>query len=200
MTRHSRRRLRGRGSRRTGSSILLVLALGLGILVVVAEPRILLPLAVVVGLFLGLFLVVRGWVRRRRRRQQLARLRGLGDLLVLTPTEFEWAVGALLVAEGYRDVVRIGGAGDLGVDLTARDSQGKLVVVQCKRYAPGTTVGSPAVQSFIGMATVHHQAQRGLFVTTSTLTTPARALARQHDIEVIDGQELTRRIAKAAAA
>jgi restriction endonuclease Mrr len=42
------------------------------------------------------------------------------------------------------------------------------VIVQCKRYAPGTKVGTPALQSFIGMLVAHHRTQVGVFVTTSS--------------------------------
>ncbi len=53
-------------------------------------------------------------------------------------------------------------------------------------------VGSREVQTFIGMMHVHHQAERGIFVTTSTLTAPAARLAAEHKLEVIDGPALAR--------
>jgi len=65
-------------------------------------------------------------------------------------------------------------------------------VVQCKRYAPGHAVGSPAIQQFIGMVAVHHRAALGLFVTTSTYTQPARTLASQHReyLQLLDGHQV----------
>lgn len=129
--------------------------------------------------------VRRRWVGRRR-----TRVRHLQELFALTPREFEAAVANLLTDLGYRGMERVGGAGDLSADLRGRDPKGRPAVVQCKRYAPGNRVGSPDVQQFIGMLTVHHRAERGLFVTTTTFTEPAVALAAQHGIELIDGPRL----------
>lgn len=133
----------------------------------------------------------RWWHRRRRTRQ-----RHLMELFALTPAQFEEAVGHLLHDLGYRRVHRNGRAGDLTADLTAVDREGRTVVVQCKRYAPGSKVGSPDVQQFIGMCTVHHQAERGIFVTTSEFSAPARALAERHAVELFDGGRLAASLAK----
>ena len=57
-------------------------------------------------------------------------------------------------------------------------------------------VGCRDIQQFIGMCTVHHQAERGIFVTTSAFSEPARALADQHDIELFDGGRLAASLAK----
>jgi restriction system protein len=46
--------------------------------------------------------------------------------------------------------------------------------VQCKRYTPGNHIGSRTMQTFIGMAYVHHKADRAIFVTTSTYTDEAQ--------------------------
>jgi restriction system protein len=113
-------------------------------------------------------------------------------LLVLTPREFEEAVATLLAGHGYRDVRVNGGPGDLGVDISCRTPAGARVVVQCKRYAPGKSVGSPDMQRFLGMV-VHHGADcGGIYVTTSSFTTAARDLARGYRITLIDGDELSR--------
>lgn len=136
------------------------------------------------------------WKYRNRRR---LRVRVFNELLALTPRQFESATGDLLHDLGYRRVRHVGGSGDLGADLECRDRDGQSVVVQCKRYAPGARVGSPDIQSFIGMVTVHHGAQRGLFVTTSEFTAPARELAKQHNIELIDGRTLSRLIERLRA-
>jgi restriction endonuclease Mrr len=74
----------------------------------------------------------------------------LGDLLEMDPTGFEEFTGRALESLGYTNVSRVGGSGDLAADLTATDPQGRSAIVQCKRYTPGSKVGSPALQSFIG--------------------------------------------------
>jgi restriction system protein len=137
------------------------------------------------------------WYAERRRRRRLAHVHTLGHLLALTPTQFELTFGELLTRWGYRDVQHTGGGGDLAADLTCRTAAGQLLVVQCKRYAPGNLIGSPEVQKFIGMLTVHHRAQLGIFVTTSSFTQPALTLAHQHNLRTIDGQELTQHIQRA---
>lgn len=143
--------------------------------------------AVAAGGGIGLWV----WWRLQRRERYLARVRTLNDLLLLTPTQFELAVGELLRAWGYRDVRHTGGGGDLAADLICRTPDGqRLVVVQCKRYTPGKLIGSPDVQKFIGMMAVHHRAQMGIFVTTSGYTQPALALARGHPLRMIDGNQL----------
>jgi restriction endonuclease Mrr len=37
---------------------------------------------------------------------------------------------------------------------------------------------------------IHHQAQKGIFVTTSTFSRPAIDLATQRNIQLIDGNQL----------
>lgn len=147
----------------------------------------------------GLFVVVYAvtlvsllvtWRRYAARRR--LRARTLGELLLLTPAQFEHSIANLLVDLGFKGVRRTGKAGDLGVDILCRDGQGQSVAVQCKRYAPGARVGSQDIQTFIGMIAVHHGADRGIFVTTAGYTRPAIDLANQHQIRVIDGQELAR--------
>ncbi|MGH2882395.1 MAG: restriction endonuclease [Solirubrobacteraceae bacterium] len=111
----------------------------------------------------------------------------------MTPREFEHEVARILHDTGYRDVRVLGKAGDLGADLTATDPQKIVVIVQCKRYAPGTRVGSPDVQMFIGaVARGLHGASRGVFVTTTEFTEPARQMALAHNVELLSGSDLGR--------
>lgn len=116
----------------------------------------------------------------------------LDQFLALTPTEFEEVVGELLSRSGYSAVRHVGGAGDLAADLTCRDARGRRVVVQCKRYAPETRVGSQVVQTFMGMVAIHHRADYGILVTTSSFTTPAIELAHEHDFLLLDGPALVK--------
>jgi len=128
----------------------------------------------------------------RVRQAWLAKLRTLEGLRALTPTEFEHAVGQMLVAHGYRDVTRTGGAGDLMADLTCTSADGRRAVIQCKRYGPESPIGSPEIQKFIGMVTVHHRAHLGIFVTSSSFTEPAKRLGEQHRgyLQLVDGDLL----------
>lgn len=117
---------------------------------------------------------------------------GLGDMLAMSPLEYEQLCTRVLLAIGYTEVRRSGGAGDLNADIVATDSLGRSAVVQCKRYAPGSSVGTPALQTFIGMVHVHHRADRGIFMTTAQYSQPAIEFAREHGIVLIDGAFLVK--------
>lgn len=114
----------------------------------------------------------------------------IDELLLLSPGEFEIYVRDLLSRVDYRDLTVRGGAGDLGVDILGRDPSGKTVAIQCKRYEPGRNVGSPAIQTFMGMQQREHRTDVGIYVTTSGFTQPARSLAQAHGILLIDGAGL----------
>jgi restriction system protein len=135
-------------------------------------------------------MVYRGQELARRERERFVRVKTLGDMLMLTPTEFEEAIGRMLASKGLHHVQRIGGSGDLGIDLLANDTHGNRIVIQCKRYAPGRSIGTPDLQKFIGMMFVHHKAQKGIFVTTSIFKQTAIDLAHDNDILLIDGNSL----------
>jgi hypothetical protein len=126
------------------------------------------------------------------RQIEASELRTLEQLEMITPDEFELALGDLLKEMGFRRVRRVGGSGDLGVDITARDREGKTVAVQCKKWDSSGTVGSRDLQLFIGMTQTHHLTDRAIFVTTARFTKPAADLAQMHRIELWDGNELTR--------
>ncbi len=116
----------------------------------------------------------------------------LNDMLAMSPTEFEEFCVKALEGIGYKDVKRVGGAGDLTADIFAVDQYNRTTIAQCKRYQPGSKVGSPAIQTFIGMKNVHHQADRGIFMTTADYSLPAIRLAKQHDLVLIDGDDLVK--------
>jgi restriction system protein len=191
-----RRRSRYRG----GPANLPLAAILIGVIVVILlyqfatrAPGLLLFLILfIVALIGGLI-----WLRVRQHHRYLTNLQTLDDILMLTPTQFEHATGELLQALGYRNVHHTGGGGDLGADLVCISPQGKRTVVQCKRYEPGHKIGTPILQTFIGMIHIHHKAEAGIFVTTSSFTEPALRLARQHDIWAIDGIQLANLIAQA---
>ena len=140
------------------------------------------------------------WIRHRVQGKRRVRIRTLDQLLAMSPTRFEQAVASLFRDLGYRRVRTVGRSGDLAVDIECRDAKGQPLMIQCKRYAPARKVGSRDVQTFVGMIFMHHRADRGVFVTTSSFTKPAVGLARDQGIERIDGRRLATLLAQGPAA
>jgi restriction system protein len=87
----------------------------------------------------------------------------------------------------------LGRSGDDGVDgVIDQDALGlDRVYIQAKRYAIGNSIGSPAIRDFFGSLD-RHKATKGLFVTTSIFSAPARETADflSKRIVLIDGQQL----------
>jgi restriction system protein len=131
----------------------------------------------------------------------IARLRAevaaqlLERLRAASPDFLEQAVLDVLVAMGYGGVEqrarRIGGSGDGGVDgVIDQDPLGLArIYVQAKRYAAENSVGRPQVQGFVG-ALHGHQANQGVFITTSSFSREAIDYARSVNASVIlvDGE------------
>lgn len=118
----------------------------------------------------------------------LAQVRGL------TPAAFERLVIGLLVAMGYGTAdasQHTGRSGDEGIDgIVHRDALGlDRVYLQAKRYTENA-VGPEAINAFYG-ALQRKGADRGVFITSSTFTTGARAAERDfRTIVLIDGPRL----------
>lgn len=124
----------------------------------------------------------------------------LDQVLTITPARFERLIVELLLAMGYGDGraemgQAIGKSGDGGIDGVVNEDKLGLdaVYIQAKRYAPGNTVGRPALQAFIGSMT-GESATKGVFVTTSSFSKEARDFVQrvQQRVVLIDGARLAR--------
>lgn len=122
----------------------------------------------------------------------------LGRIIEQSPAFFERLIVELLVAMGYggshEDAARrLGKSGDGGIDgIIDEDRLGlDRIYVQAKRYAPGSAVGRPEIQGFVG-SLVGLGATKGVFVTTSSFSKQAQDYARglQQRIILIDGERL----------
>ncbi|GAA4186624.1 hypothetical protein GCM10022252_18910 [Streptosporangium oxazolinicum] len=116
----------------------------------------------------------REWLKDNARLERVDRMTG---------DRFEALVEALLRREGFREVRRIGGSGDGGVDVVATAPGGDRFVIQCKRW--GTSVGSPQIRDLLG-ALHAYPGHRGVLVTATTFTAPAREYAAGTDLTLID--------------
>lgn len=113
-----------------------------------------------------------------------------------SPAFFERLIVELLVAMGYggsheNAARQLGKSGDGGIDgIIDEDRLGlDRIYVQAKRYAPGSIVGRPEIQGFVG-SLVGLGATKGVFVTTSSFSKQAQEYARglQHRVILIDGE------------
>lgn len=118
----------------------------------------------------------------------------LARVLELTPSDFERLILKLLTAMGYGTsdaAEHTGRSGDEGIDgIIRRDALGlDRVYLQAKRYTDAA-VGPEAVNAFFG-ALRRKGADRGVFITSSTFTSGARAAERDFQkIVLIDGIRL----------
>ncbi|WP_330262910.1 restriction endonuclease [Streptomyces griseorubiginosus] len=112
------------------------------------------------------------------------------QLSSMSATGFEQACTDLLARDGFRHPRRVGGAGDLGVDITARDDEDRLLIVQCKQYQ--SPVGSGHIQKFNGTARPHHGADLPIMIALNGFTQPAIDFAQHHQLILMGRPELKR--------
>ncbi len=127
------------------------------------------------------------WQRRAATPRPAARRMTVDQLYALDPRAFEHFVGDLFTRRGYAVEVR-GRAGDLGVDLAVRGPDGRLAIVQCKRYRH--QVGPEIVRELFGTM-IHERAYHGFLVTTAEISDAARQWATGKPITLIDGTALS---------
>lgn len=118
------------------------------------------------------------------------------DIAFLDAYEFEDLCKNLLLKEGFTNVHRKGGSGDLGVDIVADKVQGNKVdrwLIQCKRWV--NNVDATPLQrldserSRLGASNVE-------CITTSAYTKDAKTISKQQDIKITDGINLIKRLNK----
>jgi restriction system protein len=123
----------------------------------------------------------------------------LDRILVAPPPFFESLIVKLLLAMGYGGSQEnsgriVGQSGDGGIDgVIDQDALGlDRVYVQAKRYAIESAVSEPEIRAFSGSLGAA-KANKGVFVTTSYFTQPARSFAERHPFRIvlIDGEQLT---------
>lgn len=111
----------------------------------------------------------------------------LKELRSLSPAEFEQWCAARLREQGYQVTV-VGARGDHGVDLIA-EREGSRMVVQCKRWYSGRSVGESDVRDLAG-AMQHESASSGMLLTTEQFTPAAMAWAQGKPIKLWNVEQL----------
>lgn len=114
-----------------------------------------------------------------------------------SPSFFENLVADLLLKMGYgsskKDIIQnTGKSGDEGIDGIIKEDVLGLdkIYIQAKRWKG--TIGRPEIQKFAG-ALLGQNANKGIFITTSTFTNEAKIYAKgvNSNIVLIDGDKLT---------
>ncbi|MEK2477121.1 restriction endonuclease [Streptomyces noursei] len=128
----------------------------------------------------------RSW---RREEEVKAGRRTLAEVDVMSGTEFEELVAALCRRDGCTEVRRVGGSGDNGADVRGCLSDGRTMVIQCKRYAPSRAIASREVRDLRG-AQAHFEADVAIFVTTTRFSRQAEDFAVNNGILAIHRNHL----------
>jgi restriction system protein len=124
----------------------------------------------------------------------------IARICAASPAFFEGLVVDLLLAMGYGGSRAgagraLGKSGDGGIDGVVDQDQLGLdrIYIQAKKYDPENGVSEPEIRGFSGSLGAN-KANKGVFVTTSYFTQPAKDFAERHPFKIvlIDGAELAR--------
>ena len=114
---------------------------------------------------------------------------GKCSLYNMDPYDFERLIADFFEKRGYIKAETIGGAGDRGVDVLATNINGKLELIQCKRYRKGSNIGSTPIQRVDSMR-LSRKAEKAWVFTTSDFTAEGIDEARITGVNLVNGEEL----------
>ncbi len=165
------------------AGVVLFAVLGF-IVLLAAEPRLAVFLAVVAALALGVWLLLRSSGRyRTMEAAELAHL--FQSVRLMSGSQFEAFMANLFRAMGYKANV-LGGSGDQGVDVLV-EANGQRIAVQCKNYAK--PVGNKPVQEVYAGAS-HHRCSQAWVVAPVGYTRGAVELARSTGVKLYDADSI----------
>ena len=110
------------------------------------------------------------------------------QLQQIDPYDFEKLVAEVWELLGYQTTVRKG-SGDRGVDIEATKLEPfqQKVLIQTKRYTGNNKIGSQEVRSYATLYQQISDADTVVIVTTGRVTSEAKALAKNLNVKLIDG-------------
>lgn len=120
------------------------------------------------------------------------------DISILEGYDFEELLKQLLISEGYTNVIRLGGAGDRGVDLRANklnplSNKIETYIFQAKRWV--ANVGSTPIQRLHSMKMQHSsEIDHAVCITTSDYTKEGTDVANGTGIEIVNGKDILERL------
>ncbi len=151
------------------------------------------PILIALAVFVVLGLAATAWLRRSPSRPSAAQAaeRGAGQLGTLRWRDFTRLVLQAMHGRGYRTVVEDGMPAD-GIPTDGGDivleRNGERTLLSCK-YGSASLVGAQALLGLGGSATLRGT-QRVIVVTPGRFDDEAIRMARQQEIELIDGEDL----------
>ncbi len=87
----------------------------------------------------------------------------------------------------YKKVEVTPASGDFGADIVAVDKKGETWVFQCKRY--NNRLDNSPVQEIVA-AKAHYNATHAVVITNSSFTKPAKQLANENRVKLVEGDDL----------
>lgn len=104
--------------------------------------------------------------------------------------DFEEFICDTYKKKGFKKAYTTPKSGDFGADIIVPDKQ-HTIAIQAKKYSPDVATGIDAIQEVLG-AIHHYKATKGIVVTTSYFTNPAKILAAESNVELIDRDKLVK--------
>lgn len=152
-------------------------------------------------IYIGIIPVVIGsliWTYRIRRQRRYLRYYNIASLQKMNPLFFEEYILALYNRMGYH-LTGTPPSGDAGADGIGKDIQWNKMIIQIKRYADTSTIGSPDIRDFVG-SMAYYGVKYGIFLTTGYFTKSAidmlTELSSDMRIQLIDKDGLLRLLEK----
>ena len=125
----------------------------------------------------------------------------IGEIMKLSPAQFERLVVKLLLVMGYGNGITDAGkvtklSKDGGIDGIIKEDKFGFdnIYIQAKQWALTQTVGRPEIQKFVGALAGQH-AQKGLFITTAKYSADARDYVERSSgakVVLVDGEALVK--------
>lgn len=110
------------------------------------------------------------------------------DLVAMNPYEFESFITSFLLKLNYDNATRVGGAGDRGIDIQAKNVRGNTTIFQCKRWLGN--VGGEPIQRLHSQMVLNTNVDEAICITTSHFTEQGKQEAKATGVKLIDGSEL----------
>lgn len=130
--------------------------------------------------------------KREEREKKLELETGLhDDFRTYDPYEFEEFVAKLFRNMEY-EAHTTSSSGDFGIDVVAENGEEK-VVIQVKKFSPGNVISLQPVQRTLG-AIPFFEADRAIFITTSSFTRSAREVEIKGNIELWNGTVFKKKV------